>query len=438
MEERHLTLLLMAKLLTNRMEYDELVDHVAPHLLRRCPECWAVYKELQRLKREVGHWDELVVVSESAQVPDLAAELDPLPHPERVRAVEEEERFQTWGFCRWLLERSRKEAFADGQRSVDWAALALRIATHLGEEYGESAVAAIRAEALATLGNAQRMIGEFRTAEESFLAAEELLDRSGDGDPLLMAEVQSLKASLRLDQRRFAESRDLVRCALAVFRDQGERRKVSKLLLLEAKVDWESGHPAEAAEILRRASGEIDPQTQPDLHRMARFNLLSILVRENPSEEAAALLAEVAPLFADEPSESTHRLRLRWAEGLIARGLGDLDTARSALSEVQQEFVSRQMGYDAALVAIDLGLLYLEIGEVDALRRLASELMPIFAAKDLSKEAFASLLLYQDACQTLTLTRQLGLELLRFLAQDRHCPPPQRIEFEQDWHKEDL
>jgi len=87
------------------------------------------------------------------------------------------------------------------------------------------------------------------------------------------------------------------------------------------------------------------------------------------------------------------------------------------------------MGYDAALVSIDLGPLYLETGEVERLRRLASELMPIFAAKDLSKEAFACLLLYQDACQTLELTGQLGRELLRFLAEDRRRPPALRVGF---------
>ncbi len=429
-EEPHLSLLLMAKLLTNRLEYDEVIGHVAPHLLRRCPECWAVYQELQRLKREVGHWDELVVVSEAVEIPELSAELEPLPHPERVRVVEQDERFQTWGLCRWLLKRSRREAFADGQRAVDWATLALRIATHLGEEYGESSLTAIRAEALATLGNAHRVLDEFRIAEECLLAAEQLLDHSGDGDPLLLAEVQSFKASLRLDQREFAEALELTRQALAVFRERGDLPSVGRLLLLEAKVVWESGDLEKAAEILRRASGEIDPERQPDLYRMARFNLLTLLVREGPAEEAAALLAEVAPLFANEPAESTHRFRLRWAEGLIARGLGNLHAAEEALVEVQRDLVNRQMGYDAALISIDLGLLYLETGEVERLRRLASELLPIFTAKDLSKEAFACLLLYQDACQTLELTSQLGRELARFLAEDRRSPPDRRIGFQ--------
>jgi len=346
-----------------------------------------------------------------------------------VRAVEEEERFQTWALCRWMLSKSRLKAFAEGQQAVDWAALALRIATHLGEEYGEESVTAIRAEALATLGNAHRVLDEFRVAEECFLGAEELLDRRGDGDPLLLAEVQNLKASLRLDQRRFSEARELVRRALKVFREQGERQKVGKLLLLESKIVEEEGDLVTSAEILRRASGEIDPQAEPGLFRMTRFNLLGVLVRQGPVEEAAALLSEVAPLFADEPAESTHRLRLRWAEALIARGLGDLPVAEAALLEVQRELARREMGYDAALVSIDLGTLYLETGAVEALRSLAAELVPIFAAKDLSKEAFACLLLYQDACRTLELTEGLGRELMRFLAEDRRRPPALRIGF---------
>ena len=63
------------------------------------------------------------------------------------------------------------------------------------------------------------------------------------------------------------------------------------------------------------------------------------------------------------------------------------------------------------------------------LRRLAAELLGVLAAKDLSKEAFACVLLYQDACQSARLTSRLARELARFMREDRHRPPALKVAF---------
>jgi tetratricopeptide (TPR) repeat protein len=367
----------------------------------------------------------------------LLSELAALSHAERLRAVEGERRFHSRDLCRLLLEESRKAAFLDGSLGVDWASLAVRVAGHLGPEPGAAStaalptekLAAVRAEALATLGNAYRVIGELRAAEECFLSAEQLLALPGVTTPALLGEVRSLAASLRLAQRRLPEAREQVRFALAAAADAGDRHQAGKLLLQEAKIVEEEGDLAAAAGLLRDAAAAIDPEAEPELYRIARFNLLGVLLRQGRHDEAEALFPAVAPLFAGEPAESTHRLRLRWSEGLIARGFHRLDEAEEALLEVQRELVRRQMGYDAALVAIDLGMIYLETGAAKPLRRLAADLLPVFAAKDLSKEAFACLLLYQDACKSARLTSRLARELALFMREDRQRPPSLKVAF---------
>ena len=359
----------------------------------------------------------------------LLTELTALSHSARVLAVESEPRFRSRDLCRRLLEESRKAVFVDGSLGVDWANLAVRIAGHLGPEAGATSTAALRAEALAVLGNAYRVIGELRAAEECFLSVEPLLALPGVATPALLAEVRSLEVSLRLVQRRLPEAHEQVRFALSLAAELGDRHQVGKLLLQEAKIVEAEGDLTAAIGRLRDASETIDPGLEPELYRIARFNLLGVLLRQGRHEEAAALFPTVAALFAEEPAESTHRLRLRWSEGLIARGLHQLDEAEEALLEVQGEFVRRQMGYDAALVAIDLGMIYLEAGEVKPLRRLAADLLPVFAAKDLSKEAFAGLLLYQDACKSARLTSRLARELAHFLREDRRLPPSLKVTF---------
>jgi len=428
-EDHHATPLFIAKLLTNRLGPGDAVGQVVPHLLTTCPDCRAAWEEVERLKAEAGHRDELAAVTESVAAPELLAQLSTLPYAERVRAVEHEPRFHSWALCRLLLKKSRRAAFLDGPLAVDWASLALRVANHLSQAYGTTSVDALRAEAFATLGNAHRVIGELRVAEESFLSAEQLLDRPAVATPGLLAEIHSLLASLRLAQRRLPEARELVGFALAVAVERQDGSRIAELQLKEAKIVEEEGDLAAAADLLRRAAETIDPVELPELYRIARFNLLGILVQQERYEEAQALYPAVADLLAAEPAESTHLVRLRWAEGLIARGFHRLEEAEATLLAVQREFVRRHMGYDAALVAIDLGLIYLETGAVRPLRRLAADLLPVFAARDLSKEAFACLLLYQDACQSAKLTERLARELSLFMREDRRRPPSLKVGF---------
>ncbi len=378
--------------------------------------------------------------AENALEAELLARLAAVPHAERVRQVEADLSFHSPDLCRLLLAESRQATFLDSGLAVDWASLAVRVADLLSPQRAsragrasraESALRAprLRAEALAVLGNAYRLLGELRAAEESFLSAALLLAAPGVATPGLLAEVHGLRASLRLAQRRLPEAREEIRSALALATDLGDLHQLGKLILKEAKILEEEGDLAAAGSRLVEAAETIDSRTEPELYRIARFNLLGVLLRQGCYEEAAGLLETVVPLFAAEPAESTHRLRLRWSEGLIARSRHRLDEAEEALLAVENEFIRRQMGYDAALVAIDLGIVYLETGAVKPLRRLAAELLGVLAAKDLSKEAFACVLLYQDACQSARLTSRLARELARFMREDRHRPPALKVAF---------
>jgi tetratricopeptide (TPR) repeat protein len=355
------------------------------------------------------------------------AELSPLSQAERVRAILTDPRFRSPELCRRLLAESRGATFLDGTAAVDWASLAWRLAEGISPESP-----ALRAEALVGLGNAYRLIGELRAAEEAFFSAEPLLGEPGAASPAFLVEVYGMGASLHLAQGRLPEAQEKIRRALALAAELGDRHQVGRLLVKEAKIVEAGGDLAASARLLTQAAQEIDPAGDPEIYRIARFNLLAVLLLQGRYEAAQALLPEVAALFADEPEASTHRLRLRWSEGLIARGFHRLDDAEEAFQEVQREFARRQMGYDAALVAIDLGIVYLETGEAKPLRRLARDLHPVYAAKDLSKEAFACLLVYQDACQSAKLTSRLARELALFMREDRRRPPAQRVAFREE------
>ncbi len=77
------------------------------------------------------------------------------------------------------------------------------------------------------------------------------------------------------------------------------------------------------------------------------------------------------------------------------------------------------MGYDAALVSLDLALLYAQENCTEDLKRLAAELMPIFESRDVHREAIVALLMFQRACEEEKLTVALVRKFAEYLRRER-------------------
>jgi tetratricopeptide (TPR) repeat protein len=413
--ENHLSLESMAKLLAGDLSHDELVTQVIPHLLERCPECRGQYEEIRRLQDEVGHWDERVAVWEGPEAKNLFASLKDLPFDEQLALVLNDESFQTWGLCQLLLRQSLEAVFEDIVRAVNYAELAVKISQHLEDTYDPHWVLDLRARAQAHLGNAQRVLGELRSADMSFLEAKILLSMSMTGNDIVRAEVLHLKASLRSAQRRFPEALVLVDEALAIFREHNDSRS-SGISLLKAKILEDGEDLAGAIHILQELLEELDPEQEPQLSAYARHNLVLCLTQAGRYQEAERLLPEVREQLAAE-GKALNLARLRWTEGNIALGLGRTAEAEEGFREVRQDFLDRGMGYDAALVSMDLAILYARERRTTEIKRLAAEMAPIFESRDVHREAMAALVMFRNACEeermTVELATQLAFELRR-------------------------
>lgn len=210
----------LAKLLAGDLSHEELLAQVVPHLLERCPDCRERHAEILRLQKELGHWDERVVVMEGRQAPELLATLAKLPIDLQRGLVLEDESFQNWGLCQLLLTTSLESAADDPGRALDLAELAIKVSQHLGEAYDPNWVLDLRARAWAIFGNAQRALGELRSAEAAFREAESLLGQSMTGNDLVKAEVLRLKAALRRAQGRREDAAALEEQAGALERQE--------------------------------------------------------------------------------------------------------------------------------------------------------------------------------------------------------------------------
>jgi tetratricopeptide (TPR) repeat protein len=414
--EDHPSLETLALWLAGELEHEDVLREVAPHLTENCPVCRLNEEEIRRLQEESGHWSETVAVFETRQAPELARLLEGRPHEEQMRLAEENEELHTWGLCQYLLKKTREAVFENPAKAVETALVAIRLTRHLGDVYHPGWVLDLRARAYAYLGNALRVTGELNAADYAFLRAEENLGSSGTGNTRIEAEVLSLRASLRLDQRRFAEARQNVDRALLLYRQAQDFAGIATALLKKVKLVKAEGDIEASIQLLQEGLVEIEAAKQPRLHAYALQSLLASLTLAGRHQEATSFVPAVRNLF-QETAEPLDWLRLRWTEASIAQGLGRAAEAEAAYREVQGKFLDLRKGYDAALVSLDLAALLAEQGRTEELKGLAAEILPVFESREIHREAMISLLLFQQACveekATLELIRQIAAALRR-------------------------
>ncbi len=364
----------------------------------------------------MGHWDERVAVFEGPQASESFARLRDLPFDEQLSLVTDDETFQIWGVCQLLLKESLDAAFEDPGRAINFAELGVKVAQSLGDAYDPYWVLDLRARAYAYLGNAQRVLGELRSAETAFREAEAFLARSMTGNEIVRAEVIYLKSSLRRAQRRLGESGEMVEQALAIYRQQDDPQGLGNTLLKRAKLLEELGDTEGAIASLREAVDISEPLSRLGLY--SRHNLVLCMTLAGRYEEADQLMSEVRETF-DRGGRPLDLLRLRWTEAKISRGQGRLREAEESFRQVQDEFLARGMGYDAALVSLDLAILFAQEHRTEDLKRLAAEILQVFESRDVHREAVATLILFQSACDEERLSADLATQLATVLQRER-------------------
>jgi hypothetical protein len=419
----HLPLELMARLLSGRVESEELSDAVLSHLVARCPECRASRQELESLRRAVGHWSYLVAVTEGIEAPALRRRLEALPYAEQLLAVEKEPAFQTWGLCRLLLRLSEQAACGDPPVAAQLANVALGIAEHLGDEYDADWVSDLRALTHAHLGNARRCLGELAAAGDAVVTAQRFR-AAGTGYAAVEAEVLTLEALLRRDQHELSQAVALFDRAYAIYRGEGlaavdpeavEPHLAGRVRTQQAWCRYHAGQPELALALLAEAEGLVDTAREPRLLLAVHHGqawAATLLGRFGEAEGRLRLAFEGALEQGDEAG----RLRLRRVEARIDQELMKRGPAEQALRETFRALLERGLGIDAALAVMDLADLYLKEGAADALNEVGSQvfpaLSPALARAELPTAGVFALLLFQEACWA----NRLSPELLRGLA----------------------
>ncbi|HEX2224834.1 MAG TPA: hypothetical protein VHN15_11570, partial [Thermoanaerobaculia bacterium] len=77
--------------------------------------------------------------------------------------------------------------------------------------------------------------------------------------------------------------------------------------------------------------------------------------------------------------------------------LGQSLRAETVLRAARDGFQELDLPYDLALVSLELALLCAEQGRAAEARRIAAEMLPLFASRQIHREALAALRLWQEA-----------------------------------------
>jgi transcriptional regulator with XRE-family HTH domain len=331
--------------------------------------------------------------------------------------VEKVAKYRNWALSELLCEESIKAAGDSADRALELANLALRVAELApGEEAWRQRV---QGYAWAHVGNARRVKGDLPSADEAFGRAQKLWSAGAWADAGLLNEARALglRASLLRDQRRLTEALELLDQALAVDKT-GETKY---LFLNQAKLFEETEDFRRAVNVLRKLSPLIESEGETRLLFVVKHNLAVSLCALGEYEEVSQHLPNLKRL-ALRLNNDLDLLRVQWLEGRLLAGVGKSDEAIETFFSVRKELISRGVAYDAALVSLEVAVIYLEGGRIEAVKNLARQMASVFRLQGIHREALAALKLFRDAAERELVTLELAQKIVRYLRQAKNDP----------------
>ncbi len=301
-----------------------------------------------------------------------------------------------------LIEKSREIGRRDPTLGVQTAELAVASLEALVRRRGdEKQFASLKARGWTRIANARSLAADLRGAELGFDEAERLLE-AGGREPAVEAEVLAYKASLRRDQRRFLEARELLDHARTSCPDT-ESDLLAKILLIQASVRFEEGNPTAAIPFLEEAL-PLAAKTEDTILRLAIYHNLVATYSEAGWYQKAVKLLPVAKELSEQHGTGYNKIRFHWLEGLVARGLGDLEQAEEALLGASEAVSEMGDGFNTALVSLDLADLYARQNRTTDLVSLCQSMAPVSSMLQNHHEATVALQIFQRAAEEQSVT----------------------------------
>ena len=312
----------------------------------------------------------------------------------------------TLQIARLFLEESRKQAALDPPASKHLALLAGRAANKPFEERPYRLIAFdLRAVSAALEGNGWRLAGDYPVANACIFDAFRFMDQ-GTGDPVVLADIQSYRASLLRDEVKLEEALSSTRNAAKNYEAAGESHRSGRVLVKRALIEYDQGNPEQAVATLHTALERLNFANEPGLEAAVYRNLALFLSEAGDPIRGLEILREHGAQ-ADTPRRL--RLHLDWTEAKIHAHLKEWDQAFPMLEQVRSEFIDLADAPNAAAITVDTALLYAAAGRLAEVQRVALEALELLLPLHLPEAVLGIFMLLKETAQK----KAVGTELLR-------------------------
>ena len=254
-----------------------------------------------------------------------------------------------------------------------------------------------RCRAWIELGNAHRVADNLDEAELALGWATELF-LLGTQDEILAARLFSVQASLYGGRRRFDLAETALDLVSAIYRRRGDEHLFGRTLIKKGTYVGYQGRAEEAVDLIDQGLLLLDTSRDTELAATAIHNKARFLMDCGRYREARF---ELFRLYKQGPGPGgrVNELKVRWLEGQIHAGVGDLPRAEKALRDVHQELEAMDLGYKAALAGLELGAVLLRRERLDEACDEILEAAKVFIALRIGREAGASVLLLKETSE---------------------------------------
>ena len=323
--------------------------------------------------------------------------------------------FRDRALAELLIEEARSLVRTKPDEALTWLDL---VPVALAWARGDDAppwAPSLLARAAAHRANALRIRGDHPAAERIFVELRRSLAARPVGDPAAVAEITSLEASLRIEQRHLVQAEELLDRAALAYQYAGDPLGLARARIQQAILVRNQGRPAECLPLLEAAAAGLASGPEPaDLHLLLsiateRVNALCDLER---FAEARRLLERHVDDYEESEEPYTGAI-LRCLEGRISMGQGDYTTAEERFTSCRDALLMLGRNHDAALAFLYLAEVFMAEGRVEDLKRLAIQLATRFRTSQLPTETMKAIELFAHAVKTQRLTVAVLINLRR-------------------------
>lgn len=241
-------------------------------------------------------------------------------------------------------------------------------------------------------------------------------------DPALACKVELFRAAMYWWAGDAEKAIDLIHRITPRVRQHGSPELLARSLIVGADIYESTGNPVQALPLLSEALELRDHIDDPYVVFTIYYNLTHLYTRMGDESKASALFRVVSVKFED-VSDQVPAPYVSYLEGALCRITLRYTKSESLLVSAQNEFLKCGFDIYAAIVGLELSLLYLEKKDHAKAFETVSAIFPILSQScSVHQEAMAALAILQESVAQQCVSKQALKKALKKLDLVRKDP----------------